>query len=588
MSVQTGRPMVVPPPPSSRGIDRARARVSHLRNDPNPVWMRELRQAARLTRTPVILAVITGVMALLMCSVGGVASVATEPAKVGASLYHVFFSLAFAVVTWVAPAVAASTISSERSGRTWEALLLTGLGTPTIARGKFLASLTYISLYIVMLSPVGALPFLFGGVTAVDVFAAFVLLFLIAVLSVAFGLSISSKFASAAVAIVVTLLIAFPLSTAVYLLGGVGLSFAAHDLWPTIPRGPPVWLPAAYARADFGVEYFTFLVAGPLLCVAVPGWFFYEVTLANMAGVSDDRSSGLRRWFLVSTLLLVVGCIISAVAVPGVEAPIVGLCVLVVFGTFAAFVFAGEPLGPSRRVQVHWDRMGVGRFRRFLGPGLAKATVTGIVLTLGGLALTAGAGVLLGALRGGTTDDMTRLISFATYSCGFLLFVFGFAAWARARSLSSAVPRVLLVGMLFLALAGPWLAMAIAGILSDGSDEALLVASPSPLYVFVMLEKIGGADQELSLIAGAIAAAGWGFLGAGMLTAATSRARRIVREHEARAAKLDDTLAAEDDPPAEVEPAPEPAPAPEAPGAEPAPPALSPAPGQTPEEDGSG
>jgi hypothetical protein len=526
----------------------ARARVDHLRNDPNPVWMRELRQAARLTRTPVILAVITGVMALLICSVGGVASVATEPAKVGAALYHVFFSLAFAVVTWVAPAVAASTISSERSGHTWEALLLTGLGTPTIARGKFLASFTYISLYIVMLSPVGALPFLFGGVTATDVIAAFALLFLIAVLSVAFGLSVSSKFASAAVAIVITLLVAFPLSIMVYLLGGVALSFAAHELWPAIPQGPPVWLPAAYARADFGIEYLTFLVAAPLLSVAVPGWFFYEVTLANMAGVSDDRSSGLRRWFLVCSMLLCLGCIVSIGAVPGVETAIVGLCVLVVFGVFAAFVFAGEPLGASRRVQVHWDRAEVGKLRRFLGPGLVRANVTGIAFSMLSLIAVAAAGVLFNHLRGGGSDDATKVVSFAAYSCAFSIFLFGFGAWTRARSLTSAVPRVLLVGMLFLALAGPWLAMAIAGILSDGSDEALLVASPSPLYVFVMLEKIGTPEQELSLIAGAVAAAGWGFLGAGLLTAASTRARRIVREHELRLSKLDDLLAGEDNP----------------------------------------
>ncbi|MEZ4226901.1 MAG: ABC transporter permease [Polyangiaceae bacterium] len=545
MSAQTGRQASIPPAPSSR-YDRARAQVHTLRDDPNPVWMRELRQAARLTRTPVILAVITGAMALLMCSVGGVASVATAPAKVGASLFHVFFSVAFAVVTWVAPAVAASTIASERSGNTWEALLLTGLGTPTIARGKFLASFTYISLYIVMLAPVGALPFLFGGVTATDVIAAFVLLFLIAVLSVAFGLSISSKFASSAVAIVVTLLVAFPMSILVYLGGGVGLSFAAHDLWPTIPRGPPVWLPAAYVRADFGLEYVTFLVLAPLLTVAVPGWFFYEVTLANMAGVSDDRSSGLRRWFIASSALLAAGAVVSAIAVPGVETPIVALTLLVLFGVFAAFIFAGEPLGPSYRVRVHWERAGVGRARRALGPGLMRAMVTAIISSFASVALVAASGIVLTMVRGGSGDDVTRLIAFAGYGGGFLMFLYGFSAWTRARSLTSAVPRVLLVGMLFIALAGPWLAMAIAGILSDGSREAILVASPSPIFAFVILDKIGGSDQELALIAGAIATAGWGFLGAGLLTAAQSRTRRIVREHEEKARTLEEMLAAED------------------------------------------
>ncbi|MBX3126969.1 MAG: ABC transporter permease [Polyangiaceae bacterium] len=551
MSVQTGRDAIAMPPPSSRRIDRARVNISRLRNDPNPVWMRELKQAARLTRTPVILAVITGVIALLMCSVGGVASVATEPAKVGTALYHVFFSLAFAVVTWVAPAVAASTIASERSGRTWEALLLTGLSPATVARGKFLAALTYISLYIVMLVPVGSLPFLFGGVTATDVIAAFALLFLLGVLSVAFGLSISSQFASSAVAIVVTLLVAVPTSLLAYLAGGVGLSFAAHELWPQVSAGPPVWLPMAYSRADFGVEYLTFLVAAPLVCVAIPGWFLYEITLANMAGVSDDRSTRLRRWFAVSTPLLALSTLPPLAFDVGREwrTLVIGVTLMALFAVFSAFVFAGEPLGPSRRVRVHWERRGAGRVERFLGPGVMRAATLGSVLTLGAMALQGGAALLAIALRGGAADDATRVVAFTGYAMAFTLFVFGFAAWMRARSQSGGVPRVLLIGALFLAAAGPFLAMAIAGILSDGGDIALLIASPSPIYPFVLLDTIAGGDPEtrqLALMAGAVAAAGWGFLGAGLLTGAATRTRRVVREHAASIAKVETMLAAEE------------------------------------------
>ncbi len=549
MSAQTGLPNVVPAPPSSRRIDRARINVKRLRNDPNPVWMRELKQSARLTRTPVILAVITGVMALLMCSVGGVASVGSEPAKVGAALYHVFFSLAFAVVTWVAPAVAASTIASERSGRTWEALLLTGLSPATVARGKFLAALTYISLYIVMLVPVGALPFLFGGVTGTDVVAAFLLLLLLGVLSVAFGLSISSKFASSAVAIVVTLLVAVPLSLFVYLAGGVGLSFAAAELWPQMTRGAPVWLPTAYARADFGVEYVTFLIAMPLVCVIVPGWFLYEVTLANMTSVSDDRSSRMRRWFLVSMPLLTLATLPPVIfsATSTWQATVLGATLISLFGAFAAFVFAGEPLGPSRRVRVHWDRRGAGRFERFLGPGVVRATVLAVVITLGSLGLLAVVAVATLAWRGAPTLDYTRVIAFSVYSMAFGLFLYGFASWTRARSKASTVPRILLISMWLLAAAGPFVAMAIAGILSDGSDAALVVASPSPLFPFWLMEQIGRPGQhDLALMAGAVAAAGWGFLGAGLLTGAAAKSRRVVREHEASIARVEALLDAEE------------------------------------------
>ena len=62
MSAQTGHPTVPPLPPSSRRIERARTELRRWWSDPNPVWMRENRQFARRVRTPVILAVLTGMM----------------------------------------------------------------------------------------------------------------------------------------------------------------------------------------------------------------------------------------------------------------------------------------------------------------------------------------------------------------------------------------------------------------------------------------------------------------------------------------------------------------------------------------------
>ncbi|MCC6665067.1 MAG: ABC transporter permease [Polyangiaceae bacterium] len=576
MSAQTGRPTLADAPPSSRRIDRARIRVENLKNDPNPIWMREMRQAARLGRTPIILAVITGLMALLICAVGGVASVKAEPAKVGVALFHTFFSLAFAVVTWIGPAVAASTIASERSGRTWEALSLTGLGPTTIAQGKFLASLTYISLYIVMLVPVGALPFLFGGVSATEVLAAFALLFCFGVLSVAFGLSISSQFSSSAVAIVVTLLVAIPLSLMVYLLGGVALSVAVHDLWPAIPKGAPVWLPTAYVRAELGLEYLAFLVLAPLVVIGVPAWFLYEVTVANMGGVSDDRSSGIRRWFLVSAPAFCVAAVVPTFAVPSDRwaATAIALSLMFIFLTTMAFVFAGEPLGPSRRVLIHWERRGVGRLRRYLGPGITRAVSLLMILGTLCLGLQMAVGVILELTAGGPLahQNATRVVAFGGYLVGYCLFLAGLSAWTRARAATTSVPRAILVAALFLTSAGPWLAMAVAGVLTEGSDGAFVFASPSPTYVFVMMKQIGSTspDAELILAAGGASAFGWGLLGLGLFGAAATRARKVVRAHQKAQHELDALLAAEDEAAARgPEPAPEPAPAPQP---EPAPP----------------
>lgn len=562
MSAQTGSPRVATPPPSSRRLVRARVKLTRLSHDPNPVWMRELRQSARITRTPVILAVVTAVMTLLMASIGGIVSISSEPATVGVVLFHTFFSLAFFVVTWVAPAVAASTIASERGGRTWEALLLTGLGAGAIARGKFLAAYTYIGLYLVMLAPVGALSFLFGGVTATEVVTAFALLALFAALSVAFGLSVSSALHSPAVAIVVTLLVAVPISLLGYILLGPSLSVAVHELWPSVPRGPPVWMPTAFARAPFGLDYLLYLVLIPLGATVVPAWFFYAVTAANMGSPSDDRSTGLRRWMLVTIPLTAAAATAPIFALSGDEwiSATLGLTVTAILLTFVTFVAAGEPLGPSRRVQIHWTRTSATAWTRFLGPGVLRAAA--LLLPLGAVSLAAQTAVALFWTRhrasGNVDADLGRVASYGLYLLCFHCFLVGAMAFLRARARAALGPRLLLGAALLLTLLGPWVAMAIAGVATDHDPAAQLLAAPSPTYVpFVLFASFNGPAAELEgqLVAGAICALGWVLLGLLLLAAAATRTRRVLTEHRAALARLEAQLEAEDPSLAEPPPA---------------------------------
>jgi ABC-type transport system involved in multi-copper enzyme maturation permease subunit len=526
----------VPPPHSLGGASKSGSTLfKRLQSEQNPVWMRELKQAARLQRTPIILAVVTGMMTLLICSVGGVASTTAEPAKVGVGIFHTFFSLAFAVVTWLGPAVAANTIAGERSGRTWEALQLTGLSPRTIARGKFLAAFTYISLYVVMLVPVGALPFLFGGVTATEVLIAFVLLFLLAALSVAFGLSVSAKFSSPAAAIIVTLLVALPVSLVVYGGGGVGLSFLAHQQWPGVPAGPPVWLPTAYVRADFSPTYFVFLLLLPAVALLIPAWLFYEVTVANMGSAGDDRSTRLRVWFLCAVPALS-ACAGLVTWTAGDFAWVYGAGGLLWgFGCFGAFLFATEPLGPSPRVLADWQRQGTSALRQRLGPGILRASLLLLALTLLSLAGNAA----LGLLKANSATDRNAVLAFHGYAMAFFGFVVGFTAWARARAQSSGTPRLLLAVALFFAFVGPWIAMAVTGLVTREHGRAILMASPSPSFAVTMVQAVSTPLPEAGLIlaAGSACAAAWALIGVGLLAAASLRIRALLdSERRARAA----------------------------------------------------
>ena len=555
MSAQTGTPSFVPPPPSTGTIDRARTRIQKARKEPNPVWIRELKQAVRISHTPFILMTVTGLMALLMCAIGGIGSVAGNPASTGVALFHTFFSLAFFVVCLVGPAVAANSVASEREGRTWEAVILTGLSPKVVAWGKFLSAFSSVSMYVVMLAPVGALPFLFGGVTALEVIVAFAFLFLLAILSVAFGLAISSKMASGRTAIALTLLLAVPLAATGYLAGGLGLSFAAHELWPAVLAGPPVWLPTAYERAPFSLEYFTFLVLIPVALVVLPAWFFYEVTVANLTSWSDDRSTGLKRWFAIMTPLLTVAAAVpaagTATSKPSV-AFIIALSVVLVFLVFAVCVFVGEPAGPSRRVLVHWDRCGAGRIRRFFGPGLMTTTALVVVMGLGSLAVIGAVGAAVSSLSpavtGSRQNEILAIAAVAAYASTWFLFLAGFGAWVRARSSTAGIARLMLLVAIFFSAAGPWLLAAIAGVIADspGSSDAWVVAAPSPFYVFLLIDALDDPHGEFVIAAGALCAVAWALIGVGLLAAATAKCKVVIRRHEQILAEAEAVFARED------------------------------------------
>jgi len=527
MSIQIGTSRLPPLEASASVWVRVRRTIQVALREPNPILVRELRQSARLTRTPVILAVITSMVTLLIASIGGLMSANTEPAEVGIGVFHTFFSLAFAVVTWVGPAVAAATIASERSGRTWEALQLTTLAPQQIARGKFFAALTYVLMYVVMLAPVGALSLLFGGVTPTEVVLAFLLLGLISALAVAFGLAMSSKLASPAISVLVTLLLAVPLSIITYLSGGVALSFAVHQLWSGIPGGPPVWLPTAYVRADFSADYWVFLVLCPLVAIAVPAWLFYETTIANMTMPSDDRSTRLRTWLISSSLLLTATSGLASLVRSRVDWFIASLSSCWVFFLFAAFLVAGEPLGPSRRVQIHWQRTGRSSLLRWLGPGVSKATTTTAVLAVVCLAGLTATGLKIATTR----EERLMLLSFGGFALGFSLFTLGFAGFARARAAGAAVPRIVLAGVLFAAIVGPNIALALSGVISSGNTRLFLVAAPSPTFAFFLLNRVSlaGTDADLFLLGGAAAAIGWGLLGIGLLLAASLSVKARLR-----------------------------------------------------------
>ena len=555
----------IPPPVSLKAPKRGFfARLIH---DPNAIWMREMRQSARLGRTPWVLFSLSLTISLLMCSIGGIAATDNaSPATLGGALFQTFFSIAAFVVMLIGPTVAANSIASEREGRTWEAVLLTGLHPKDIARGKFMAAYTSIAMYIVVLAPVGALPFLFGGVTATEVVVAFIFLFLLAALAVAFGLAVSSLMSSLRGAIVVTLILAICIGPTIYGIFGLSASYGIHNVWPEVPEGFPIWLPLAYTRAPFGIPYVLLLMVLPVVLVLLPAWFLYEVTVSNLTGDTDDRSTGLKRWFFFATPLIAVACAIpSAVAFTDelhVSWSIAGQTTFAIYAGFCSSLFAFEPAGPSRRVQVHWRREGAGLLRRYFGPGLPKTA--SLVVLLGFLGMAGIAAVDLVMLHfappsvpppyayGPTlarADAMAQIAVFAIYMAPYFVFCTGLTAYIRSRGNTPWISRLIAGAVLFLIAAAPWVVAAIGGVVSNGHDDTwLVVGAPSPFYGYLMvswIEKSLTSDVPIIQV-GVAAALLWGFIGLILLIAAGRRCSKAMRDQTSLVAQQEAALDAEE------------------------------------------
>ncbi|MEM9691304.1 MAG: ABC transporter permease subunit [Myxococcota bacterium] len=524
-----------------------KARVRTRFASPNPLWVREMRQASRLTRTPFILMALSMLLTLLLASASGLSD-RQGPARVGTMLFHLYFSAAFFVVSLVGPAIGANTIASEREGKTWQAVLLTGMPAARIAQGKLLAGYTSIATYVVMLAPLGAFPFLFGGVTPLEVFIGFVYLFLLAGLFVAFGIAISSKMESLRSALLSTLLTAVPLSGASFLLvGGLGGELADRG-WEMRTRGP-AWLAMAYDRAPFDESYLTCLVVIPVVFFVLMGSLLYEITCANLRPASDDRSYGLKRWFAVAApgvvLLLVLLMRLVGENDDG-EASLASLFAFSGFVLFGVFLFAGEDLGPSRRVEKELAARSA--LRRFFGPGLITSGILQLATLAFGYGALLGSGLVVFDL---SSSEIERLLLFSIYAVGFGAFLVGLGAWLRARARQTTFTRVLLLVALFVLTVVPWVVAAVGGLITANpaiDSLAYVVASPSPLYVFVGMKSIGRPSGEAISLVASIAAAGT-YLGLGtlLILAAHRRTAAFLRLRRERWRELDARLETEDD-----------------------------------------
>lgn len=214
-----------------------------------PMLGKEMRGRTRGLRSPVLLSVylgvlIAGVLLFLWLALERMNYIMPQ---VGLSLYTLFIFSLVMLISFIAPAIAASTISGERERRTYDLLLVTKASLTGIVLGKWLASVVYLMFLAVAALPVFAVVFFYGGVPPAILGLAFVVCLAAGLGYGAMGLVLSALLKRSQAATIVSLVLVFLFTFGVPVIAGIIMSAnqgmpqgpVPYDMPPEKAPGPP-------------------------------------------------------------------------------------------------------------------------------------------------------------------------------------------------------------------------------------------------------------------------------------------------------------------------------------------------------------
>ena len=515
----------------------------------NPILLRTQRQSARLQRTPWIVLTLVVALTLLVASVGGIAAESGDPAAVGTGVFAVFFSMASFFVTTIGAFLGGHALSSEHQGRTWEMLLLTGLTPRRIVTGKLVSALANVLFYLVALSPISAVAFLFGGVGAIEMLFGFVFLVALAALSVAFGLAVASAAPQhGSVWAVLSMVSLFVGLGPFFGWGGAAL---VQAMWPALRGDSPVWWPAAVTRAPIDLRYLLFVWAIPTSAFALPTWLGIELAVAQVSEPGQDRLYSFKRALLVATAITcAVSCatLVAASDQDRILASLVFAFGLHLLLAMALASLASDDLYPSRRARHDLRTASAGR--RLLGPSVLRGSLLflfGWMLSL--LVVSAVGAYQLVQYSAPSYESAAILVSDLTI-IPFVLFSTGLLVFLRSAGRAPMVARLLLAVVVLVLTGAPWVLYAIAGGISHHDSASLLIlGAPSPAYAIAMmstLKNASGDDSQLILGGGMVMALVYLLAGLAFFAAAARRTRKTEDAELAYQNDVDRRLAEED------------------------------------------
>lgn len=347
----------------------------------DPILLKELRAAFRRKRFFWLQTGLVAVVALIVLVTMWILTddYRRDPSEIGRRTFLIFATLQLALIFFIFPAFACTSLTDERTNKSIDLLLTTNLSPSRIVLGKTLASFVYGLQFIVATLPLVALTFLYGGVTPWQIVLAYGVMVVIAALVTIHALSVSSAAPSTLRAVLSTyigvVLIVLPLAAP--LITTSPLSAFETGKWGggeanngvlsgvlSVHVFGPLQKDAGLLKLRDEVRGFDVLTAilywgGHLFFYASAISLFFLIGRHRLAPSATNRSTPLKVWFLVTVGVFLGGTLVGfAHLAPhrfGNEALITIELALFFILTGAAIAFAGEDPAVPRRLRAAFE-----------------------------------------------------------------------------------------------------------------------------------------------------------------------------------------------------------------------------------------
>jgi ABC-type transport system involved in multi-copper enzyme maturation permease subunit len=449
--------------------------------DADPVLAKELLVTARtpmFVRTIVMAPLLLGALVLL---VRAGMNHQLDPVA-GRELFPVYFSGLALALGAVGGTLGSTVIVHEREARALEALKFSSLRPRSIVVGKFAAVVLAEVAIVVCTLPLLAFVLAMGGVSLGETFVATAVSLGCGVMTASVGVAVSAHASETRRSLLVSLVASSLIGIGVCIWLAVGSDLGR---WYG-----PFGIVRAYFDAPFDAKYLTVLVVIPAYAVATLLWLGYAAATSGLMDPSEDRGLPLKRWTAgaYATGAFAVAMCTRATGEGG-EGSVAGGAMIAtgVLATVLLFVFAGEPVRPTRRMQVE-ARSPLVRafFPRCLAPSLFFTVAASGVFLLS-LPLVAGVSCESGALE---FYGIWAVLYLATLG-GFL----GSMAARRGGTRARRRGGLALVGLAFL-----------VALLHDRTGEVAWVDGICPLWLDLENRAHAQSVMAGSLLAWAVAA----------------------------------------------------------------------------------